>query len=72
MKCDRLSELLRTGVFDMRPTEESLQIKARNQKMRKSERSKDLALPQEEVSLEAMIAALSDEIRKLKSELECT
>ena len=36
MSCERLSSTMRTGVFDMRPTPESLMIKAKNRASRKA------------------------------------
>ena len=35
MTCERLKSTMRTGVFDMRPTAESLMIKAKNRESRK-------------------------------------
>ena len=47
MMCGRLNETLSTGIFDMRPTEESLAIKAKNRKWsasrKEQERSQDSA-----------------------------
>ena len=62
-----------SGVFDIKPTQESLQIKARNQKIRRMKRSKDQVhdQPREELTLQGMITALTTEIHKLKTELEC-
>ncbi len=71
MKSDRLDACLKSGVFDMKPTQESLQIKARNQKIRRMKRSKDQDQPKEEDTLHGMITALTTEIHKLKTELEC-
>ena len=37
----RLSEMMSTGIFDMRPTEESLAIKAKNRKWRASKKEQE-------------------------------
>ena len=41
MKPDRLIATLETGVLDLRPTDESLAIKARNRELRKQARKTD-------------------------------
>ena len=38
MSCDRLSRTLRTGILDLKPTEESLYIKEKNKAVRKKAR----------------------------------
>ena len=42
MTSGRLNETLSTGIFDMRPTEESLAIKAKNRKWRASKKEQEL------------------------------
>ena len=41
MNCGRLNETLSTGIFDMRPAEESLAIKAKNRKWRASNKEQE-------------------------------
>ena len=41
MSCDRLSSTMSTGIFDMRPTAESLMIKAKNRASRQAAKKKD-------------------------------
>ena len=41
MTSGRLNETLSTGIFDMRPTEESLAIKAQNRKWRASKKEQE-------------------------------
>ena len=41
MSCDRLASTMRTGLFDMRPTPESLMIKAKNRAARQASKAKD-------------------------------
>ena len=45
MTSGRLKETLSTSIFDMRPTEESLAIKAKNRKSRASNEQERIQLP---------------------------
>ena len=45
MSCDRLSSTMKTGLFDMRPTAESLMIKEKNRACRKASKKKEDAAP---------------------------
>ena len=41
MSCERMEKTLATGQLDLRPTAESLMIKEKNRKLRKSKKEKD-------------------------------
>ena len=72
MSCDRTVATSETGVFDMRPTEESLAIKAKNRDLRKKVKNQQKAVKDMSLDIQNEIQDAGDCFYSCESGVSCS